>query len=133
MKKIIFTLSFLIVACSLYSQNIAGAWYGALNVKGNKLHLVFHITKTGDTYSSTMDSPDQAALGLSTDKTTVNGNQIVIEAAKFGIKYTATYLPDSNKISGVFVQGAGSLPLTLSSKPTSASAAPPAARPMSLS
>jgi hypothetical protein len=113
MKKITLVLMLLAAAFSLKAQDVTGDWYGAINVAGAKLHLVFHISKSGDTYATVMDSPDQGAKGLGTDKTTVNKNAITIEASKFGIKYTGTYKPDSSIINGMFAQGALNTPLIL--------------------
>ncbi len=128
MKKLTSTLILVLFASALFAQNIAGDWYGTLNIQGNKLHLVFHITKTAETYTATMDSPDQNAFGLATDNTTFSNNQLNIEAAKFGLKYTGTFKADSNNVKGTFTQGTANLPLTLShSKPTAAFA--PATRP----
>jgi pimeloyl-ACP methyl ester carboxylesterase len=121
MKKILVTLLFITIACSLHAQSIEGAWYGLLKLPTAQLHLVFHFTKTGDTYTATMDSPDQNANGLPVDKVDVAQNSITITAAKFGITYTGTYLPDSNKIKGTFTQGPGSLPLDLTRTPVAAS------------
>lgn len=128
MKKFTSTLILVLLVSALSAQNIAGDWYGTLNIQGNKLHLVFHIIKTAETYTSTMDSPDQNAFGLATDNTTFSNNQLTIEAAKFGLKYTGTFKADSNIIKGTFTQGPANLPLTLShNKPTAAIA--PAIRP----
>lgn len=103
-------------ALTLKAQDLTGDWYGALKVSGATLNLVFHISKSGDIYSTTMDSPDQGAKGMGTDKTTFNNNVITVEAAPYGIKYTATYKPDSALINGTFAQGGLSLPLTLTRK-----------------
>ena len=119
MRRITFILMLLAATFSLKAQDVTGDWYGAIKVAGAKLNLVFHINKSGDTYSTVMDSPDQGAKGLGTDKTTVNNNAITIEANKFGIKYTGTYKPDSSTINGTFAQGALNTSLILThSKPS---------------
>ena len=114
MKKIFLFISQILIFGSLQAQKIAGTWYGTLNVQGTNLPLVFHITQSGDSYSTTMDSPMQKAIGVPLGKTTVTGNELVIEAANFGIKYTGTYMSDSTKIKGIFKQGPNSFPLLLS-------------------
>lgn len=113
MKKITLVLMLLAAAFSLKAQDVTGDWYGAIKIAGAKLNLVFHINKSGDVYSTIMDSPDQGAKGLGTDKTTVNKNEITIEANKFGIKYTGTYKPDSSIINGTFTQAVLNTPLIL--------------------
>lgn len=116
MKKIFLIVILLAAAFNLKAQDVTGDWYGAINVAGAKLHLVLHIKKSGDSYSTVMDSPDQKAMGLGTDKTTVDNNTITIEANRLGIKYTATYKPDSSIINGTFSQGALNTPLILTHK-----------------
>ncbi|MGI4020548.1 MAG: hypothetical protein ACRYFA_03510 [Janthinobacterium lividum] len=128
MKKLNLTLILFLVATTIYAQNIVGDWYGTLNIQATQLHLVFHISKSGEVYTSTMDSPDEKAFGLATDGTTFSDNQLTIQAAKLGLKYSGTFKVDSNKISGTFTQGPRNLPLTLShDKPTAT--LPPTERP----
>jgi alpha/beta superfamily hydrolase len=113
MKKITLTLSFALLTALSYAQTITGAWYGTLVIPGKAIHLVFHIAQNGGIYSSTMDSPDQGATGLPADKTTFEGNQLIIDAAKYGIKYSGTYRPDSNRFDGIFTQGVVQIKLNL--------------------
>jgi uncharacterized protein len=120
MKKMYLALIFTCLLNYAYAQGIAGTWYGNLQVQGAVLPLVFHVTQAGDGYSATMDSPNQGARGLKASNTTFANNQLVIEAAQFGMKYTGTYLPDSNKVNGTFSQGGIQLPLVLTSKAVSA-------------
>jgi alpha/beta superfamily hydrolase len=100
MKKLLITLACALIAGGSFAQSITGDWYGALNIGNHPFRLTFHISKTGDGYTTLMDSPDQGGFGLATDKTTFIANKIVIEAGQYGISYTGTFLPDSNKIVG---------------------------------
>ncbi|MVN93019.1 alpha/beta hydrolase family protein [Mucilaginibacter aquatilis] len=113
MKKILLTCILALVTLATYAQTITGTWYGTLKIGENPLHVVFHVTKSGNDYVTTMDSPDQGAMGIATDKTQFLNNELTIEAAKFGMKYTGTFKADSNKINGIFKQGPASLPLVL--------------------
>lgn len=61
-----------------------------------------------------MDSPDQKVNGIHTGTTTFADNILTIEAPLMKLKYTGTYIPDSNKINGTFNQGPGSFPMALS-------------------
>nr|WP_068889233.1 alpha/beta hydrolase [Pedobacter panaciterrae] len=117
MKRIISLLVCLTFSSILYAQEPLGTWYGNLDVQGTKLSLIFHLTKTGDNYSSTMDSPQQKAMGIPMGKTTYINRKLIIEAPNMGIKYTATFLPEQQKITGTFEQGGLSIPLVLNSKP----------------
>jgi len=128
MKKTTATLSFILVFAGAFAQNITGDWYGLIKAGGSSLHLVFHISKSGDTYTTTLDSPDQGAKGLPTDKTTVTGDVVEIEAAKFGIKYSGIYQVDKKSINGTFTQG-GAIPLNLTRDNVATIAEAPAPRP----
>ena len=114
MKKMFFSsvLAFFIVNC--YAQTIVGNWYGILKVPGHSVRIVFHISKTGDAYNSTMDSPDQGAKGLPVDKTDFINNELTLNLGKFGIKYIGTFKADSNIIAGLFIQGNATIPLRMS-------------------
>ncbi|MFI5162128.1 MAG: alpha/beta hydrolase family protein [Sphingobacteriales bacterium] len=129
MKRPLITLAFILISCYSFAQSITGDWYGALSVNGTNIPLVFHIAKNGDAYTTTFDSPDQGAHGLATDKTTVAGNQLTIEASTYKITYSGIFMPDSDKIKGTFVQGGGSLPLNLGRTKAAVPAAPIVTRP----
>ncbi len=111
MKKIPLTFCFVLLISAAFAQGIVGDWSGVLAVNGAKLRIIFHITKTDDGYKSTMDSPDQGAKGLPVGATTFADSKITINASQYGINYTGTYLPDSNKINGSFPQGGKIVPL----------------------
>ena len=129
MKKIISTFTIMLLAVCLQAQTITGDWYGTMPVRGKQIRVVFHISKTGDIYKTTMDSPDQNAIGLPTDNTTVTGNQLTIAAPSLGINYTGNYLPDSNKINGKLSQGPNSTPLILTTTEIKVTKAAPVPRP----
>ena len=66
MRTILLLISCM-VSTFLVSQDITGTWNGALEVlPGNQLSIVFHVVEEGDGYVTTMDSPDQGALGIPT-------------------------------------------------------------------
>lgn len=116
MKKLIGFLFALAMSNFLYAQDLTGSWYGMLEIPGGKLRVNFHIKAEGAAFVTTMDSPGQGAKGLPTDKTTIKGNEISIEAAKLGLVYKASYDAQNDELKGTFSQGPGSLPLNLSRK-----------------
>lgn len=124
MKSIYSTIALILLGSTLLAQEPIGTWYGTLNIQGTSLPLVFHITKTGSEYATTMDSPQQGAKGMPTSKTTFTNKTLTVEASSIGMKYTGTYVPDSNKINGTFQQGPIHTALALSTKAENASAAP---------
>lgn len=129
MKSIYSTIALIFLSSILFAQEPVGTWYGTLNIHGTQLPLVFHITKNGSEYSTTMDSPAQNAKDMPSDKTTFTNKTLTVEASNIGMKYTGTYLPDSNKINGTFEQGTVRTALVLSNKPEKAAIAKTQARP----
>ena len=62
-KQVFFTIIFLLTIISAKAQ-ISGDWKGALNVHGNSLDLIFHITENNEAYTATLDVPAQGASGI---------------------------------------------------------------------
>lgn len=113
MKRLFLPLSFILLTSASFAQSITGDWYGLLTVPGAKLHVVFHIVKNGSDYKATMDSPDQKASGIPLDKVSFADNKLTLDYSAANMTYTGTFLPDSNKINGIFHQGPSSFPLIL--------------------
>lgn len=109
MKKLFFIL--LICAQSVWGQEITGSWSGELAVQGMKLPLILHITKTGDGYKTTMDSPKQGAKDLPMQETRFENGELSLNAPALGMKYTGK-LSAENTLEGTFSQGGMNLPLT---------------------
>ncbi len=114
MKKITLFLFSLLCSFIINAQDITGDWYGQLDFgAGTTLRLVIHITKTGDNYSSTMDSPDQKASGIPLSTTTYKAPDLSFSLESAKITFTGK-LTESNKIDGIFNQGGKNIPLLLS-------------------
>ncbi len=129
MKNLFATVTLILFSSILFAQEPVGTWYGNLKIQGTQLPLIFHITKNGAEYSTKMDSPNQNALGMPTSKTTLEINILTIEATNIGMKYTGVFMPDSNKINGIFEQGPIRVPLALSNNPNHIIITKPAPRP----
>lgn len=112
MQRLIFTLLFLTVSTAAFTQNITGAWGGVLKVQDMQLRLVFNVTKSGNAYTSTLDSPDQGAKGIPVSSTSFENSTLKIAVASAGIQYEGTLGPDST-ITGTFKQAGQSFPLNL--------------------
>jgi len=95
------------------AQDITGQWHGVLNEL--KLRLVLHINKTDGGYVSTMDSPDQNAMGIPVTTTVFDGSTLLIGIPPIGLLYEGEFKTDS--VAGTFKQGAFSFPLTLKRTP----------------
>ena len=109
MQKIKNTLLLFLAFITTNAQDITGQWNGILKEVG--LRVVFHITKTDDGFSSTLDSPDQGATGIPVTETLFANDSLKIRVVNLGITYTAK-LSDTN-FKGTFVQGGMQIPLEL--------------------
>lgn len=112
MKKLILLLLILLPVSS-FSQNITGQWFGAIDLQGTKLDFVFNINKTGDTYTATMDIPEQKAQGIPLSAISFQNPAVKMGIEIAGIEYNGT-LNASNEIIGTFSQGGANYPLNLS-------------------
>ena len=105
--------------------DIEGTWQGPLNVQGQELRLVFHITADadGDGWSATMDSPDQGATGIPVGDVTISGDSVRLEIPRIYGEFEGVLA--NGEIDGAWNQGMGSWPLTLMRvDPEEAAAAP---------
>lgn len=114
----VFVFTFL-VSIGLFSQEVSGKWYGKLNVQNTSLRIHFTIKKDSLSYTTTMDSPDQGAFGIPTDKTNVTDGKIAVFINAMMINYKGKIKKDS--IIGVFTQNGQSFPLNLSKNKIEAS------------
>lgn len=109
-KKLLLFIGLLLMAMTTKAQ-MTGDWKGTLSVQGFELNLIFHISETDGVYTTTMDSPDQGAVGIPVDKTEVEGNQLTLTSSALQMTYKGTLSGDA--IEGTFKQGEMSLPLNL--------------------
>jgi uncharacterized protein len=112
MKKIIIFLVIL-NSITIFSQEITGQWFGILKVPGMQLNLVFNISKTENGFASTMDSPDQKAIGIPVTTTTFENSLLKLAIPAGGIEYEGV-LNKNNTVSGNFKQAGQSFELNLS-------------------
>ena len=95
--------------------SIAGDWQGALDAGGATLHLVFHVAAKPDgTLSATFDSVEQGAKGIPFSAARVSGNLVHLEVAKLSAVFDGVLDAKATTISGVWVQGGNTLPLSIS-------------------
>jgi pimeloyl-ACP methyl ester carboxylesterase len=115
MKKI-FVIVILLINCqNSYCQEITGTWKGLIEVQAIKLRVVFNISKTGEVYSSTMDSPDQGVKGIPVTSTSFENSTLELVILNAGIKFVG-FLERNDVIIGTFNQWGQSFPITLSKK-----------------
>ncbi|HFS66843.1 MAG TPA: alpha/beta fold hydrolase [Flavobacteriia bacterium] len=113
MIRIITTLiiSLITIFTSLFAQEINGTWYGKLKTPNGNIRINFNITKVENSYKTTMDSPDQRAFEIPTDKTNFKDNKVEIFLNNLLINYKGTCKNDS--IKGTFTQNGMAFPLDL--------------------
>lgn len=111
MKKL-FSLFILCIGTGLFAQDITGAWNGLLTFPGGKLRLTLNVTKTGESYTATVDSPDQGAAGIPVKTIAYTGNTLTFSIPEIKADYKGTYA--NNTFTGTFTQNAYPLPLNLS-------------------
>ena len=111
--KQISVLLFSLFFCGLVQaqQNIAGTWAGKLTVPGGSLRLIVHLNQQGDSYSATMDSPDQGAKGIPFSRVHITGDSMILELAAANARYSGKKVNDTT-ITGQWFQGAA-FPLDL--------------------
>jgi len=105
----------MLAVVSLYAQDVTGDWNSILNVPGAKLTLVFHIAKNANTYSATLDSPDQGAFGIPLTSVSSVQDSLVMTHGMARIRYEGVFI-NNDSISGTFTQAGQSFPLGLSRK-----------------
>ena len=113
MKNLTLVILTSLFSLTIYGQDITGQWNGALKIQGTQMRLVFNISQTENSLSSTMDSPDQGAKGIPTTTTSFENSILKITIANAKIEYEGT-LGQDNIIVGTFKQGGQSFPMNLS-------------------
>lgn len=112
MKKNITLILLFCMSIFSIAQDFVGDWKGTLDIKGNKLDLIFHVKNENGKLSTTLDVPMQGANGIPLDKTEAKTNEINISSSKMGITYVGKL--DKNQLVGTYKQSGMELPLTLS-------------------
>ncbi|MDY0344696.1 MAG: alpha/beta fold hydrolase [Lentimicrobium sp.] len=111
MKAISILIFTLLISHVLTAQDITGQWNGVLTIQGTQLRVVFHVSKTDNGYSATMDSPDQGAKGIPVTNTTFESPVLKFQIVNAGIEYIGELM--GNEIMGTFKQGGLELPMNL--------------------
>ena len=114
MTKLFSTL-LLLVSFASFSQDITGQWVGGIDIQGNKLNLIFNIEKSGESYTATMDSPEQNVQGIPINTVSFQKRNVKMTIEVAGIEYNGT-LNAFNEIIGTFSQSGATFPLNLSRK-----------------
>ena len=113
MTRLVLILLAGLISLTGFAQNITGQWSGILKGQGIQLKVLFSINKTDNGYSSTMDIPDQGAIGIPVTSTMFANSTLMLAVSNANIKYEGV-LGKENNIVGNFKQGGQSFPMNLS-------------------
>jgi uncharacterized protein len=111
MKTLTLTISFILISYTLYGQDLAGQWNGALYVQENQIRIVFHVLKINNQYEATMDSPDQNASGIKVTTTSFSYPNVKFEISTLGVIYEG--IVSDKSITGKWAQSGTELFLVL--------------------
>lgn len=112
MKQLLLAFTACLFSVVSFGQEVTGDWNALLNVMGQELPLVFHISEKDGAYTATMDSPKQGAMGIEVNITTFKNDTLNIEVKNIGMTYSGVY-QENGDITGTFQQGGMELPLNL--------------------
>lgn len=117
MKNLFWVFLITIFSLQTFAQqvDISGIWAGKLALPNSiELTIVFNLSKDDSgKYTSTLDSPDQGAMGIPTESTMINGDSILIKIPVVQGFYAGKIFYDEVKIDGKWNQGGMSLNLTV--------------------
>lgn len=112
MKKLLSFLCFLATLGSVKGQNSpVGDWSGLMRVEAITLQLVFHVKAEGKGFSTTMDSPDQAAYDIKVYNTLWKAPTLTLQLPSMGAAFYGDLVGDS--IVGSWTQSGHTFELVL--------------------
>ncbi len=105
------TLLALLAAPGASAQAPTGSWLGALNVPGlpEPLRMTIRVVQAGDSLTSTIDIPQQGAVGIPATTTDFRADSLVVTYALFGGRLDLGVAADS--LRGTFSQGPNTFPI----------------------
>jgi len=113
---IFLSMSSLQVSGQIANDQIPGTWQGVLNVANQEIRIVFNISPDEDnSFSATLDSPDQGAMGIPLGKVILKKDSIRMDISVANGFYGGKFLSDSS-IDGHWHQAGISMQLILYKK-----------------
>lgn len=106
-------LSLLVLQASAQNDlnEASGNWSGSIEVPGQSLKVIFHISHKGTVLTATMDSPNQGAYGLKLDKVAFKENELTMKMNQIQGSYKGILKDDF--FDGTWTQSGQSFPLKL--------------------
>lgn len=90
---------------------LLGAWWGKLQAGAIPLTLVLHLEQADGYVTAALDSPDQAAKGISALKEYLSDDSVALNIEAIGARFRAKLV--DGQLKGTFVQRGFSFPLVL--------------------
>ena len=110
--KYFFTIIGLFFSTVSLSQNITGNWEGSLEIQGNELPIVFHISKDeAGKYSATFDSPKQKTYNNACSDVFVKGDSVILIMQKIKGQYAGKL--NDKELTGTWSQSGYTFPLDM--------------------
>jgi hypothetical protein len=94
-------------------KTIAGFWAGSITIGDQKLRVIVTITTKDDSFSATLDIPDQGAKDIPFDSVEFTDNKLTLNLAKPRASFVGKANKDLTSIEGEWKQNMRSFPLTL--------------------
>jgi pimeloyl-ACP methyl ester carboxylesterase len=110
MKSLILLIFAGITSVSALAQNISGSWKGDLPNGNVKLGVIFNIKQTANTYTCTLDVPDQKAYGIPCSAVLV-ADSITVKVTAIGAMFKGKV--SNSNLAGIYSQNNASFPLML--------------------
>jgi len=112
MKRLIFFVFALLFSFGLPAQNLPGYWEGKLNV-GTELRIGFNITTAQNSFSVTLDSPDQGITGVEADLVRSDDDSLVIAIKSIQGTYRGKVSWSDSTVTGSWIQRGFPFPMVL--------------------
>jgi pimeloyl-ACP methyl ester carboxylesterase len=93
--------------------DVAGDWTGIIEAGGTQLHIAVHIRREGTALSGTMDSLDQAALGMPLANVQASSAALAFDVPAVGGHYAGAWNAAQGRFAGEWTQASSHLPLAL--------------------
>ena len=115
MKKIIIFQITILLAIPSFSQNlINGFWQGIFKFSNQEFHITFSLhNNDNDSIIAKLSVKEQEVKDLPMDKAWMKNNALTIKSQVAHLTYEGTFIPDSMKIRGTWIQGKTRIPLNL--------------------
>jgi|SRR5689334_4115034 len=102
-----------VAGLALAQPDVAGDWKGTLQIGAVSLRLVVHVSRSADGLHATLDSLDQAALGLPVESIQYSAGVLRLEMPKLKASYEGEWDAGASAFRGQFKQMGQTTPLAL--------------------